>query len=173
MEARTVKPSSGTTKSSQLFKKILVAMDGSESSTRAASAALELADKLKAELIILHAVNAPSSGFESGLPSLGSMAPPAESQRVIDAYYTGATEVAKRMMSGTLSDAKKRGVNVKTEIAEGVTSVVETIINHASNENVSLIVVGTRGLGGFKKLLIGSVSSGVVTHASCPVLIVR
>jgi nucleotide-binding universal stress UspA family protein len=175
METGTMKQPSDrpTTKSSSLFKKILVAVDGSESADRAANAALELADSLKAQLIILHAVNAPSSYQRSALSSLGSMAPPAESQAVIDAYYSNAKEVAMRIMSGTISDAKKRGVSVKTVIPEGVTSVVETIINHASKENVDLIVVGTRGLGGFRKLLIGSVSSGVVTHAACPVLIVR
>jgi nucleotide-binding universal stress UspA family protein len=64
-------------------------------------------------------------------------------------------------------------VNVKTELPEGVSSVVETIINNADKEGADLIVVGTRGLDGFKKLLIGSVSSGVISHASCPVLIVR
>jgi len=51
--------------------------------------------------------------------------------------------------------------------------VVETIINHAAKEHVDLIIVGTRGLGGFKKMLIGSVSSGVISHANCPVLVVR
>jgi len=51
--------------------------------------------------------------------------------------------------------------------------VVETIINHAAKEDVDLIIVGTRGLGGFKKMLIGSVSSGVISHANCPVLVVR
>lgn len=175
METRTLKSPSGDSSSrpSSLFKKILVGVDGSESATRAANAALELADKLKAELIILNAISPPSTAFKSGLPSLGSMAPPAPSQAEIDAYYAYAKRVAMGIMAGTISDAKKRGVNVKSEIAEGVASVAETIINHASKENVDLIVVGTRGLGGFRKLLIGSVSSGVVTHASCPVLIVR
>jgi nucleotide-binding universal stress UspA family protein len=175
METKTLKPNNehSTSKPSSLFKKILVAVDGSESSARAASAALELADKLKAELIILHAVSPPNTAYKSALPSLGSMTPPPAPQAEIDAYYTYAKRVAMGIMNGTISDAKKRGVNVKTEIPEGVTSVVETIISHASKENVDLIVVGTRGLGGFRKLLIGSVSSGVVTHASCPVLIVR
>ena len=40
-------------------------------------------------------------------------------------------------------------------------------------EKIDLIVMGTRGMGGFKKMLLGSVSSGVVTHAQCTVLVVR
>jgi len=56
---------------------------------------------------------------------------------------------------------------------EGVTSTVQGIVEFASNEKVDLIVIGTRGLSGFKRLLIGSVSSGVVAHAHCPVLVVR
>jgi nucleotide-binding universal stress UspA family protein len=175
METRTLKTPSehSTSKPSSIFKKILVAVDGSESATRAANAALELAGRLSADLVILHAISPPSAAFKSGLPPLGSMAPPTPSQHEIDAYYAYAKRVAEGIMGGTISEAKRRGVNVRPEIVEGVTSVVETIINHASKENVDLIVVGTRGLGGFRKLLIGSVSSGVVTHASCPVLIVR
>ena len=47
------------------------------------------------------------------------------------------------------------------------------IVNYADNENVDLIVVGTRGKSGFSKKLLGSVALGVVTHASCPVIVVK
>ncbi len=175
METKTMKPSSlpSTSSASLIFKKVLVAVDGSESANRAANAAVELADKLKAELIILHAISPPSTAYKSAIPSIGPMVPPPISQQEIDAYYNYAKRVAMGIMSGAVSEAKKRGIKLKTETPEGVASVVETIINHANRENVDLIVVGTRGLGGFRKLLIGSVSSGVVTHASRPVLIVR
>jgi nucleotide-binding universal stress UspA family protein len=175
METKSTKQSSApsTSSTSPIFKKILVAVDGSESASRAANVALELADKLKAELIILHAISPPSSAYKSAIPSIGPMVPPPLSQQEIDAYYGYAKRVAMGIMGGTISEAKKRGITVKPETPEGVASIVETIINHANRENVGLIIVGTRGLGGFRKLLIGSVSSGVVTHASCPVLIVR
>ncbi len=159
--------------SKPLFKKILVAQDGSESSQRAAQAALELAEKLKADLVVLHAISSPSSYYHSTIASPTGMSLPAPSQHEIDAYYAYARKVALGIVGETESKAKKQGIHVKTEIPEAVSSIVETIVNHASKENVDLIVVGTRGLGGFKKLLLGSVSSGIVSHAHCPVLIVR
>ena len=175
METKTVKrmgePS--PTISKPLFKKILVAQDGSESSQRAAQAALELAEKLKADLVVLHAISSPTSYYHSTIASPTGMSLPAPSQHEIDAYYAYARKVALGIVGETESKAKKQGIHVKTEIPEAVSSIVETIVNHASKENVDLIVVGTRGLGGFKKMLLGSVSSGIVSHAHCPVLIVR
>jgi len=175
MEAKTVRrmPESSSTMSKSLFKKILVALDGSESSQRAAQAAVELAEKLKADLIVLHPMSPPTSYYHSTIASPTGMSLPAPSQHEIDAYYAYARKVALGIVGETESKAKKQGVHVKTEIPEAVSSVVETIINHAVKENVDLIVVGTRGLGGFKKMLLGSVSSGIVSHAHCPVLVVR
>ena len=66
-----------------------------------------------------------------------------------------------------------RSISVKADTPEATGSVVETIVNQAVKENVDLIIVGTRGLGGFKKLLLGSVSNGVVSHAHSPVLVIR
>ena len=164
-------PSSPAAKS--LFKKILVALDGSESSQKAAQAALELAEKLKADLLVLHAISPPTTYYHSTIASPTGMSLPAPSQHEIDAYYAYAKKVATSIVGEVESKGKKLGILAKTEIPEAVSSVVETILNHAAKENVDLIVVGTRGLGGFKKLLLGSVSNGVVSHAHCPVLVVR
>ena len=175
MESKTIKrmaePSSPAAKS--LFKKILVALDGSVSSQKADQAALELAEKLKADLLVLHAISPPTTYYHSTIASPTGMSLPAPSQHEIDAYYAYAKKVATSIVGEVESKGKKLGIHVKTEISEAVSSVVETILNHAAKENVDLIVVGTRGLGGFKKLLLGSVSNGVVSHAHCPVLVVR
>jgi len=175
METKTMKRTSehAASDSTPLFKNILVAVDGSESSKRAAHVALGLAEKLKAELIVLHAISPPTSYYRSNFPVPVGMAPPPPSQKEIDTYYAYARRVALGIVGDTVSEAKKVGTNVKTELPEGVSSVVETIINHAAKEHADLIIVGTRGLGGFKKMLIGSVSSGVISHANCPVLVVR
>jgi nucleotide-binding universal stress UspA family protein len=53
------------------------------------------------------------------------------------------------------------------------TSIVGAIVEYAEREKIDLIVIGTRGRSGFKKLLLGSVPSGVVTYATCPVMVVK
>ena len=175
METTTVKMSREPSQASTtLFKKILVAVDGSESSSRAAKVALDLAEKLKAELTVLHAITPIASYYRSSLASgAGAIAPPPISQKEIDDYYAYAKRVAIGIAGQTVAEAEKRHVKIKTDFPEAVSSVVETIVGHGEKEHADLIVVGTRGLGGFKKMLIGSVSSGIISHAACPVLVVR
>jgi nucleotide-binding universal stress UspA family protein len=66
----------------------------------------------------------------------------------------------------------EKGVQARAELLQA-TSIVQAILELAAKESVDLIVMGTRGMTGFKKLLMGSVSGGVVTHAQCSVLVVR
>ncbi len=64
-------------------------------------------------------------------------------------------------------------VQTEKKVIGGPSPVPDSIIIYAENENVDLIVVATRGRSGFKKLLLGSVASKVVTYAHCPVLVVK
>ena len=62
----------------------------------------------------------------------------------------------------------------KTELLESQLSAEAAIVNHAAKQDVDLVVLlGTKGKSGLKKLLLGSVASGVVTYASKPVLVVK
>jgi nucleotide-binding universal stress UspA family protein len=70
-------------------------------------------------------------------------------------------------------NAVANGVKLSTEVVASPTSVVPAIVDYAEKNKVDLIVVGTRGRSGFTKLLLGSVASGVVTYASCPVMVVK
>src|SRR5713101_3044675 len=159
MATTTVTPTGGTptTSSKSLFKKILVALDGSENSARASQAALELAEKLKADLIVLHAIIPPALYYHTEISPEGPVIEPPTHEKEIDLYLEYARRIASGIVDGTVSEAKKRGITVKTEIPEATTSVVETIVSQAVKENADLIIVGTQGLGGFKKLLQGSV----------------
>jgi nucleotide-binding universal stress UspA family protein len=79
---------------------------------------------------------------------------------------------AKAILDRGLTISKEDGVPAKVEPIEAQ-SIVQAIVELAAKENFDLIVIGTRGMTGFKKLLVGSVSSGVVTNANCSVLVVR
>ena len=80
---------------------------------------------------------------------------------------------AEHWVDEAVSLAKAQDVPVKRRVLKGAASVVEAITNYSAAQKVDLIVVGTRGSGGFKRLLLGSVSSGVVNHATSSVLVVR
>ena len=90
-----------------LFNKILVAIDGSESSNRAATVAIGLAEKLHTELIIFHAVSPPTSYYRSSYAAPVGMAPPPPPQKEIDAYYAYARRVAMGIVGDSLAEAKK------------------------------------------------------------------
>jgi len=144
------------------FDKILVAVDGSGNSNRAARAAITLCDGIGAELSVVQAIPRPQSrGMNVRLGPL------------LQDYYASSVKEAQKSVQNIVELAKKRGLRVAGEVLKSSDSTVETILNYAENKGVDLIVVGTRGLGGFTKLIMGSVSTGIVNHASCSVLIVR
>jgi nucleotide-binding universal stress UspA family protein len=66
----------------------------------------------------------------------------------------------------------EKNIQIKTEVIAS-TNTAGGIVDYAEDKDVDLIVVGTRGKSGFKKLLLGSVASGVVTYAHCPVMVVK
>lgn len=155
------------TESALRFQKILVAVDGSEGSRKASEVAVELAEKFGSQLFVLHAFR--------GYPEYMSMFPtaPSPSGKAIEEYEAYARKAALEVVGRTVSLAEKRGIKAKPHTTETIGSAVQAITEYAAAEKIDLIVMGTRGMGGFKKMLLGSVSSGVVTHASCDVLVVR
>ena len=134
------------------FSNILVAIDGSENANRALEVAITLKKNYHSNLLILNAVQISKYGKQFGKYS---------------------EEDARRFVNEAVSISKKEGVSAVGEVKHATVSVVETIIESAAKEKSDLIVIGARGLGGFKRLLLGSVSNGVVTHANCDVLVVR
>lgn len=147
------------------FERILVAVDGSDNATRAANIAISVAEKFNAELIVCHAIQTP---FYS-LAQDGLTVP----YEVLNEYTSAARENAESMVGGVVKLAEAAHVTAVNVILENTLSIVEAVVDLAATRNVDLIVLGTRGRTGFKKLLMGSVSSGVVNHAHCSVLVVR
>jgi len=155
-------PSEGSRPIAVGFKKVLVAFDGSNHAMNAFTVAEELAKKYKAQLVVLTAVELP-------YPYLVPRTPPAD----ISAAREFAMDDAKTKVDSLALQARTDGVDAKGEVLDKGGSPVKVILEYADNEDVDLIVAGTRGLGGFSKMLLGSVSSGLVSHAHCAVLVVR
>jgi nucleotide-binding universal stress UspA family protein len=145
------------------LKTIVVAFDGSKDSAKAIEVSSELAMKFKSDLIVVHVYASPMIAY-SGIGGL-----PAPS-------FAGLEDAAKdggqKVLDRGLGMAKSQGARARGELLEA-SSVVQALVEFASNEKADLVVVGTRGMTGFKKLILGSVSSGLVSHARSPVLVVR
>jgi nucleotide-binding universal stress UspA family protein len=151
--------------------KILLAIDASEEAALAAQTAADIADKTGSELHVVHARFALpwTTGYYSATE------PPTTS--------IGSEEEARQRVLQWLDEQVERieaqGGSVRQAYLrlgrpdEGAITVAEQIVNLAEEIRAGLIVVGSRGLGGMRRALMGSVSDSVVRHAHCPVLVVR
>jgi nucleotide-binding universal stress UspA family protein len=146
------------------LRRILVAVDGSNASFDASNYAIDLAKRNNAELIALHVVYPTYSQYEAALSPR-----PERLQEVTRKEM----EERQRYVDKVKQQATEKNVSVKTDVIVGITSVVKEIVEYAENYKVDLIVIGSRGMTGFKKMLLGSVASDVVTYSHCPVLVVK
>lgn len=149
-------------------KRILVATDGSDSSIRAANFAIHLCKLEKADLVILHVLPDIKQGGVIGLRAkYGDL-------KMVSAFLQAKTHEAHKWIEPIQKNAKKNGVGSKIEILENDgTSIVGIITKYAQKNQIDLIIVGTRGLSKFRRLLVGSVSSAIISHSHCPVLLVK
>ena len=152
----------------ELFSKILVPIDGSEPSFHATHIASNIANKFNSEIIVLYVVVSPSKSEYANLTGLVT-------PKQIDMIIENAKKQARDWFNRTEDMIKEKNPNIKVStkvILTGV-AVYGEIIQYAGQENIDLIVIGTRGRSGVKKLLLGSTASGVVTYAECPVLVTK
>lgn len=157
--------------SDRVFKRILVAVDGSESSLRAARVAARLAKRNEADLLVVSVIQRPAHPF---MPTQSmTMISSRIDADALQAYYKHASKDAQEWIDKVVPIATALGVKVRERVLKGATSVVRSLTDYASSQAVDLIVVGRKGSGGFKRLSLGSVSSGVVNHAASSVLVVR
>jgi nucleotide-binding universal stress UspA family protein len=148
-------------KSKVQIRKILVPIDGSEYSLSAAKYATRIAKNENAQLFCIHVITSVPYGY-------------ATSQPAIDQYFKDIRAKVQSWFDKVREMAKTEGVSeLKTETSTDVKSVIGSIIDYATSRGIDLIVIGTRGRTGLKRLLMGSVANGVVQHSHCPVLLVR
>jgi nucleotide-binding universal stress UspA family protein len=149
------------------IQRILVAVDGSKPSIDAGTQAIDIAKRFDAELIALYVVS-PDVRYNYLEDVITPRLPKALKDVVMLAMQRGEKHVDK-----VKQKASEENVKVKTDVVIGISSVVKEIIEYAEKNRIDMIIIGSRGLSGIKKMLLGSVASGVVTYAHCPVLVAK
>ena len=141
-----------------VFTKILVPIDGSPNSYRGLKYATDIARKYGAEVCLIHVMEQPVYAYSAP----GGIVLPAE-------YFTGMKGHAEALLARRKRELGSKGVKTTTMLRRGNAS--DQILRASSG--FDLIVMGSRGLGRFKSLMLGSVSNSVVQRSKVPVLIVR
>lgn len=145
------------------YKNIIVPVDGSDNSKRALEHAIDLAKCCESEVTLVYVANIISaiSNFDQTPISGGYI-----SEQIADDMEETGKEILKQLVVDVPST-----VTVKTVLEVG--SPGPAVLSVAKRLNTDLIVMGSRGLGPFKGIFMGSVSSYIVSHSTCPVLIVK
>lgn len=145
-----------------MLNNIVAAVDGSESSLRAVDFAADIAKAYDAKLTLVHV-----------LSRMGSAQVPEELLDYADIEHVRVTEmdilrsVSSEILNRARAKASERGANV-AEIISEVGDPAKHIVAQAKDRGADLIVLGTRGLGSIKELMLGSVSHKVTHLAPCP-----
>jgi nucleotide-binding universal stress UspA family protein len=159
------------------FSSVLVSIDGSEASMKAADYAIMTAKTNDAQLTALHVLYS-QTGYAYSSGTFGGLVTPSS----VRAIYESAEQEAQQWFDKikekiskqeTEEQKEKNQIHLETELVVTATSVAAAIVAYSEQHDIDLIVIGTRGRSGFKKLLLGSVASGVATYAHCPVMIVK
>ena len=139
-----------------MFKNIVLAVDGSEYSLRALEYARSLALNYKASLWLVHVFSHTSDllGYQD-----------------FEKLYAKRKGAGQAILDDALAKLSDANFEIHAELVEG--SDAEAILTLAEKHEVDLIVMGTRGFGSVKGLLVGSVSRKVIHLSSCPVMVVH
>lgn len=147
--------------------RILVAVDGSSFSLRAADLAFQIAEKFDSELVGVHVASYPSEylGFERHTILVGIP--------MGDDIVEDQKKKASQMLQKISRIGESKHIRLATIVLDSRQSIVDSIVDDAAREHIDLIVAGTRGLYPYQTSISGSVSSGLVASARCSVLIVK
>lgn len=139
-------------------KRILIPTDGSDCSLRAAAFGISLAKILGAEIFAIYAVD---------IIILEELKKGAEEKDI----EKELKEKGERYLNYVIKLAEKEGLKAEAILAKG--EPYDQIVHNAKTNGVDLIVMGTYGRRGTKRILIGSVTARVIEYAPCPVLVIK
>ena len=147
------------------YSKILACVDGSENSMKAAYKATILSIQYNSELVLLSVVPSQiKTGDSSGVFGMVT-------ENYVNNYKKEAMTWFKKINEKIQGNEKPS--QIKEDVVSSPLSTAGAIIEYAEEHKIDLIVIGTRGQTGFKKLLLGSTANSIVTYSNCSVLIVK
>lgn len=141
-----------------MFSKVLVPIDGSDNSFRALDAALLLSENLGAKVTAIHVMEE--------IPVLHI-----QSEKLLRQLLDAYKKERQVILTKCSEIATSKGLSINTKLLQG--NAGSTILDFCEKEKYDLIVMGSRGMGKFRELVLGSVSNKIVHHSSCPVMIIR
>jgi nucleotide-binding universal stress UspA family protein len=148
-----------------MYKRILVAIDGSETAERALREGVALAKAHRARLRLVHVVD--------------ELTVAGERPATLTDYWKAVRQAGERILESARTHAAKTGIAAETRLAEirtfgsVVRRVPDVIVDEAERWRADLVVIGTHGRRGLSKLLLGSVADGVVRTSGASVLLIR
>jgi nucleotide-binding universal stress UspA family protein len=147
-----------------MYKRIVVAIDGSETSTLALNEAVKLAKVMKSTLLLLYVCEEmPVVWNTDGMT-------PFPIEEVTQAFI----DAGKQLLQQDRASVADSGVEVETKLVENYNGRIGSVISEEAGKWLAdLLVIGTHGRKGINHLLMGSVAEGVMRTANMPVLLVR
>jgi nucleotide-binding universal stress UspA family protein len=141
-----------------LFTSILVPVDGSDNSYRALDAALVLAEKLGSIITVIHVME------QIPITHIGS-------EKLLSELLEAYKKENQNILSKCSEIATQKGLTLKTLLLQG--NPASVILDYSKKEKFDLLIMGSRGLGKFKELILGSVSGKIVHHSPSAVMLIR
>ncbi len=153
-----------------MYKKILVAFDGSEASKHSLDHAVNFAEHFGAELLILSVV---PRVMMPVFPDEGFGAAPITAAQDMGEYQDKMKEIYNKSLDEAMKDINDHfpDMKIETKLQEGRPS--STIVNAAEEYDADIIVIGSRGIGGITGWILGSTSRNVVESCTKPILVVK
>jgi nucleotide-binding universal stress UspA family protein len=148
-----------------MYKRVLVATDGSSLSEQAVAAAIDFALLAGAELVCVNVAHLHTYSYLEGTMVLN--------QREIDAAQKQTDIAAQRLVDAVKATALAKGVRSAEAVVMKSNQVAEAIITTAKDQQCDLIVMASHGRRSFARLLMGSETLHVLTHSHTPVLVLR
>lgn len=147
-----------------MYKRIMVATDGSHLSQKAVDSAIEMAVHFKAELLAVNVVPHFIQTYFEGSFAVSDV----DSKKIEEQWV----QTAQKLLDKVEVHAKAKGVVTGTKVVKS-DDIAQGLIDQANHYKADLIIMASHGRKGIKRLLLGSETTAVLTHVKIPVLVLR